>query len=352
MKLSLARSRGQIVADYLGGSWRERQPPLAISPSDLELITTLLYDSGAAGLAWWRIRESELKTTAHGELLHQGYRLQALQSAINEERIMTAFRLLRDVGIEPILIKGWSVARLYPHPTLRAYGDVDLLVKPADYLAAREVLNGDEPGAWWVDLHRSLFELRDQSIDELFERSLIVDLQESKVRVLCAEDNLALLAIHLFKHGAWRPSWLCDIGALIESLPAEFDWNLSFGSNKRRAAWISTAVLLAHELLGANINKVPVEVRNKQVPAWLTDAVLKQWSTLWHRDHLPIQPRPLMANSLRSAKTFLREVRERWPDPIVATFNLEGRVNNFPRLPYQLVAFFSQATRFVFSNFY
>ena len=50
MKLPLARSRGQIVADFLGGSWRERPPPLAISPGDLELITTLIYDSGAAGL--------------------------------------------------------------------------------------------------------------------------------------------------------------------------------------------------------------------------------------------------------------------------------------------------------------
>src|SRR5439155_15351053 len=177
---SIARHRGQIVADFLARSWRETPPPLDIPTDELELITALLFDSGGVGLAWWCIRESDLKKTSHGTLLHQGYRLQALRSAMQEERTENIFRLLRDAGIEPILIKGWSVARLYPHPTLRAYGDVDLLVKPADYLAASEILNGHEPGAWWVDLHRSLFELQDQSIDELFERSIIVDLQESK----------------------------------------------------------------------------------------------------------------------------------------------------------------------------
>ena len=345
MNPSTSRYRGQLVADFLAGSWRNEQARLEIPYADFEALATLLYNAGAAGIAWWRIRESRLKTTPQGELLHQGYRLQALQSAINEERITGAFCLLRDAVIEPILIKGWSIARLYPHPTLRAYGDVDLLVSPADFRAARELLN--QAGVWWVDLHSELSELEGRSVSELFARSHTLDLQQNKVRVLCPEDNLALLARHLFKHGAWRPLWLCDIGVLIESLPATFDWNLSFGSDKRRAEWISSAILLAHELLGANIDKVPMEVRSKRVPEWLTDAVLKQWSTLWHRDHLPIQPRPLMANSLGGAKTFLREVRERWPDPIVATFNLEGRVNNFPRLPYQVVAFFSQATRYV-----
>src|SRR2546427_7381047 len=100
-------------------------------------------------------------------------------------------------------------------------------------------------------------------------------------------------------------------------------------------------------MLCGNIAEGPREAGPTPVPESVAEAGPKQSSTPWHRDHLPIQPRPLMANSLRSAKTLLKEVRERWPDPIVATFNLEGRVNNFPRLPYQVVAFFSQATRYL-----
>ena len=350
MNSSIARHRGQIVADFLARSWREIPPPLDIPTDELELITALLFDSGGAGLAWWRIRESDLKITSHGTLLHQGYRLQALRSAIQEERTENAFRFLRNAGIEPLLIKGWSVARLYPHPTLRAYGDIDLLVRPEQFTAASEMLRRAEANTWWIDLHKGLSELEDRSTEELFERSRTVDLKETSVRVLCPEDNLALLAIHLFKHGAWRPSWLCDIAVIVESLQPDFDWGLCFGSNEQRAGWIASAIVLAHQLLKADIDKVPLQMRIKHVPEWLIDAVFRQWGNLLELQHLPVQPRRLLAHSLGSPRRLLREIFARWPDPIVATFNLRGRVNNFPRLPYQLSAFALQAGRYLVTS--
>ena len=350
MKSSTHRLQGQLVANFLAGSWRPKQAPLDDSLSDLERITTLLNNSGSTGLAWWRIRESNLKTSSCAEVLHQGYRLQALQTPINEERIVTAYRLLRDAGVEPILIKGWSAARFYPHRTLRPYGDIDLVVRPAEFAAAREVLKRDEAATWWVDLHQGPSEIDDRSPDELFERSQMIPLKDVQVRVLADEDQLALLAIHMFKHGAWRPTWLCDIAAMVEALPAGFNGNICFGSNKRRARWIASAIALAHELLGANIAKVPSRSEAAILPAWLIDAVLKQWGNLFQTDHLPVEPRPLMADSLRHPKTLLREIRERWPDPIVATFNLSGQLNNLPRLPYQLAAFAAGAGRYLIDH--
>ena len=71
MKPSTSRSQGQLVADFLAGSWRASQARVDFSVSDLEQVTTLLYNSGGTGLAWWRIHESDLKTTQCGELLHQ-----------------------------------------------------------------------------------------------------------------------------------------------------------------------------------------------------------------------------------------------------------------------------------------
>jgi hypothetical protein len=350
MKSPNYRLQGQLVADFLAGCWRAEQAPLEESLSDLERITTLLYNSGGTGLAWWRIRESDLKTSPCGELLHQGYRLQALQTPINEERIVTAYRLLRDAGVEPILVKGWSAARFYPHRTLRPYGDIDLVVRPPEYSAARAVLKRDEAGTWWVDLHQRLSEIDDRSPDELFERSQMVALKDIQIRVLSDEDQLALLAIHLFKHSAWRPTWLCDIAAMAEALPAGFDGNICFGSNKRRAIWIASAIALAHELLGANVDKVPSRGEVKTLPEWLIDAVLKQWGNLFGSDHLPVQARPLFADSLRNPRTVLKEIRERWPDPIVATFYLSGQLNNLPRLPYQLGAFTAGAGRYLIGH--
>jgi Uncharacterised nucleotidyltransferase len=346
-KSSDTRSQGQLVAGVLTGSWRAKQAPLDLSLSDLERVTALLYNSGGTGLVWWRIHETDLRTTPCGELLHHGYRLQALQTPIHEERIARAFQLLRNSAIEPILVKGWAVAQFYPHQTLRAYGDIDLVVRPHQYRAARETLMRDEAGTWWVDLHKGVSELDDRSIDGLFERSHAVVLKDVPIRVLSQEDHLALLAIHLFKHGAWRPSWLCDIAAIVESLPDDFDEEICFGSNKNRGRWIASAISLSHKLLGANVERLSSSRRMVELPEWLVRAVLEQWGNLFQTDHLPVQPRPLLASALGSPRTLFKEIRERWPGPIVATFNLRGQLNNFPRLPYQFGAFATQAVAYL-----
>src|SRR5215831_16023874 len=135
---------GDVVATSLHGSWRSSPPSeLRISTDELDEITPLLYDSGAAGLGWWRIRETDLRGTPSGELLHQAFRLQALQAGIHQTKIQKIFRLMRAVGVEPILLKGWAIARLYPHAALRPYGDIDLFVRPQDFRAAGRVIESE-----------------------------------------------------------------------------------------------------------------------------------------------------------------------------------------------------------------
>jgi hypothetical protein len=298
----------------------------------------LLYNSGSAGLAWWRIRQSEFANTTPGELLHQGYRLQALQSAMQEERIGVAFGLLRDAGIEPILLKGWAVARRYAHRTLRPYGDIDLIVRPDDFARARAILDRSETPTWWIDLHQSLVELDDRSVDALFQRSRMETHKGVQVRILSDEDHLALLAMHFFKHSGWRPSGLCDVAVMVESLSDSFDW-------------IASALVLAEQLLGADIDQTPKTLRSHKAPAWLLDTVLKQWGNLRPADSsLPGQPLPVFMYSLRDPRTLLRQVWGRWPDPITATLNLRAQPNNWPRLPYQLGAFITRAGQSLFDH--
>jgi len=56
-----------------------------------------------------------------------------------------------------------------------------------------------------------------------------------------------------------------------------------------------------------------------------------------------------MSFTLRQRRNILKGILERWPDPITATFNLQGSVNNFPRLPYQLADFLRIGVRFIFT---
>jgi hypothetical protein len=103
---------------------------------------------------------------------------------------------------------------------------------------------------------------------------------------------------------------------------------------------------LAARLLGASLDAVPAE-RIEKVPQWLSENVLQQWGRLLDPQHLPVQPRPLIAQSWSSPRKFLREVRERWPDPVTATFALRGSMNGFPRLPYQMAAFATQTIKYL-----
>jgi len=340
--------KGNLIATVLSGGWRSSPcQPLKLSVAELDEITPLLCASGAAALAWRRISNTDLEQASSAEVLHQAYRLQALQSAIHEQHIEKVFRLLRAASVDAVLAKGWAAAGFYTSRDLRPSGDIDICVRPADFQRAQKVLSGPEANDCWVDLHKSFSEIGDRASDDIFARSKVVPLGHQEIRILGPEDHLALLCIHLLKHGAWRPLWLCDIAAAVESLPAPFDWNIFLGRVRRRADWIACSLGLAHRLLGARIEHLPLKPEVTEVPEWLAHGVLGHWSTLFPANHLPITAAPLMANNLRTGRNIVKGVIERWPDPITATFNLQGKFNNFPRLPYQFADFILMVTRYL-----
>ena len=129
---------GRRVADLLAGAWRGSAQTadgnLRLSAAELTEIVPLLCESGAGALAWWQIRNTQLASTAPGQELQEVYRLFRLSALIHEREIAHVLSLLRAEGIEPVLIKGWAIARLYPEPGLRPYGDIDLCIRP-DQLA-------------------------------------------------------------------------------------------------------------------------------------------------------------------------------------------------------------------------
>ena len=164
--------------------------------------------------------------------------------------------LLRAVGVEPLLAKGWAAVRLYPEPGLRPYGDIDLWVRPEQHPVALAALSGPAGQRCRVDLHDRFAQL-DCTWQDVYERSRLEQLGEVEVRLLGAEDHLRLICIHMLGHGAWRPVWLCDIAAAVESLPEDFDWARCLHGHPRRAQWIVCAIGLARQVLGARCGGGP-----------------------------------------------------------------------------------------------
>src|SRR5262249_56305882 len=132
---------------------------------------------------------------------------------VEERRVAGAVARLQAAGVEPLLAKGWAIARLYPRPGLRPYGDLDLYVRPSDYATARTAL--DAAGTIAVDLHRGLADLDDRDHEVVLGRAAVEHAAGVPVRVLAAEDHLRLLCRHFLRHGGSPPVWLCDVGLLF-----------------------------------------------------------------------------------------------------------------------------------------
>lgn len=323
-----AKARGQAIAAVLAGVWRDASPP----PPPFEEITPLLLASGSAALAWHRIRNTDLRTSDAAFELQQAYRLHTLQSALHDRSLKELVLFLRSSGLDPLLGKGWAIARLYPEPGLRPYGDFDLFVPAEAYGAVAAALRRPGAPSSEVDLHRGAADLDDRGFDDLYGRSQMLGLGDAEVRVFGPEDHLRLLCLHMFRHGAWRPLWLVDVAVALESRPADFDWDYCLSGDRRCADWTACAIGLAHQLLGARVSDTPVEGRARNLPRWLVPTVLEQWG----RGQLPHGVRRPMSSYLRSPAGVLDALRVRWPNAIEATVGMHGEFNNLPRLPFQL----------------
>ncbi len=225
------------------------------------------------------MRSSELRTSAAAHELRQAYRHYTLQNARAEHQIVQAITRLRSAGVEPLLVKGWAVARLYPERGLRPHGDIDLCVRPEQHTAAVAALAAPTAEPVAVDLHKGLAQLHRPSLDDVYGRSQLVPLGDIDVRILGPEDHLRYMCIHMLCHGLHRALWLCDVAVVLESLRVDFDWRYLLQGDRRRAGWVASTVCLAHQLLGARLDGIPAEERDRHVPRWLLPSVLSQWST-------------------------------------------------------------------------
>jgi hypothetical protein len=339
-------NRGTLVSRTLRQSWRTHRTDVCpLTTEQLESVTPLLYESGAAGLGWWSIRDTDLRETPSGELLHQAFRLLALRARAHETEIENLFRLFREANVEVIVVKGWAIARSYPEPALRPYGDIDLVVRPSDFEDAARVLQSKDARNYFTDLQVQMFELADRPIEEIFSRSQLVRCGEESVRVLAPEDHFALLSIHLLKHAAWRPLWLCDIGMLLDTMSDDFDWDMCLGRNKRRANWILSVAGLAHVLLDAGVRDEAVAARVKQVPDWLVGHVLKNWETPFANLQSPLKHRAPIRSYLKHPPGLLKDLARRWPDPILATVTVNGIFAKRKRMRYQFGNWLLRAAR-------
>jgi len=290
-----------VIASVLAGSWRADPPATQVRPDDLAGVTPLLVATGAAGLAWrtTKLRPDLVKIA---EPLHRAWLLEVGRDRFRDEMVATLAAAAEAKGIEVLIYKGWAAARSYPGPGLRPSGDIDVIVSPEDAPAAAEIA-ASVPGIA-LDIHRSPPSGLGTS-GELLARADQITVDGARIAVPAPADHMLMSVWHMFKHGAWRPLWLCDIAVMLESSPDE-----SPAADEPYASWWSVATGLAATMLEARSEP-------RSAPGWARRTVAEEWGSLQFRAYGPLAA-TLRASPLKAAN----ELPARLPNRLAATVAL------------------------------
>jgi hypothetical protein len=324
---------GQLTSRALTGAWRISIPTSSLTSAEIVTITPLALSASTAALVWRGINAPDLPES---ENLKAAYRYNALNAALHEIEVTDIFDRMRSVGIEPILFKGWGLARLYPDAGFRPYGDLDLWIRPEELESATWALpTGDR--VYCVELHTSFYESYQRSFDELTIRSQLVRLNNVDIRLPCAEDHLRFICLHFLFHGGWRPLWLCDIALMIESRGADFDWDRCLSGKRKYADWVACVIGLAHQLLGADIGGTPVTKRARNLPRWLAPAILRQWGEgpgMSFTEQFSFS----LKRELRRPLALPKRIKSHWRNPVQASVEMDAWLDDRWRMPLQAAA--------------
>lgn len=335
---------GRDIARVLRGAWRHDAGPLDMSAGELAPCVDALVRSGAGALAWHRLRSVAWRAAPELQPLRAAHHTDRLRSALAARRVATVVGGMREADIDVVLLKGWSAAVHYADPGLRPLGDIDLLVRERDGVTARARAADLEVGPPPIDLHTSLLDLTDRTVDALFERSVTISLGDGAVRVLGREEQLRHLCLHFFRHAGARPLWLCDIAASLEAMPGDFDWARCLAGDSRLSERVVAAVGLAEQLLGARPSRPLPTPWRRHMPSWLPRAVLDGWGA-------PFDPRVFrptaMSLSIRTPGELLPALWRRWPNPIEATVQRQAPLGGIWRPLVQLHEAAVRALRFI-----
>ena len=256
-------------------------------------------------------------------------RFRILEFKVKELHLEKIWNEFEAAGFQPILIKGWAAARVYPEPFRRQYTDVDLVIAPDRY---REALKFSREMAQKlpVDLHEGPRHLDDFSFEELYAGTVTEKCGSARIRMLRPEDHLRVLCVHWLTDGGAYREKLWDIYYAVDRRPSNFDWGrLLDKTSLRRRRWIVCTIGLAHKYLGLDIKDTPVAVEAKNLPGWLTRTVESEWAS-----EIKLIPLDMCR---KDRKTFWQQLKKRIPpNPIHATVMEEGEFDKKFRFHYQI----------------
>ncbi|MBE6923734.1 MAG: hypothetical protein E7466_00640 [Ruminococcaceae bacterium] len=160
---------------------------------------------------------------------------------------------LRKNGVRALVVKGIVCRNLYPKPDHRCSGDEDVLCGEEGFRACHKAMLsfGMEPGGdlslesyevpymkndspLYIELHKTLFARNsdvfndyNRFFEDVFHRSVDVEIRGMKVATMCPTDHMFYLIIHAFKHflhSGFGIRQVCDIALFANAYGSQIDW--------------------------------------------------------------------------------------------------------------------------------
>jgi Uncharacterised nucleotidyltransferase len=219
------------------------------------------------------------------QLLREDYRAGAQQSLRLTSELLKLLALFEAHGIPALPLKGPTLAAIaYGNLSLRQFDDLDILIREADLLRAKDIfiaqgyqaeldLAGTREAAFLRSQYEYHFERDDGEVlvglhyhirpryfsfalapEILWERRKAVQVAGKQIWSMSLEDHILTLCVHGTHHYWGRLAWLCDIAELIRH-HHDIQWSQllerAAGLGNQRALLLGLS--LANDLLGAAV---------------------------------------------------------------------------------------------------
>ena len=218
-----------------------------ITPKEAGMLIALAEKQAISGLIIDALIKKDVRMEQMTFLEAFGYLEQIKQENQRMNRGVAAFaRLMADTGTEYAVVKGQTLAALYPEPLVRMSGDIDFLIQDYQYVA--KVLNEQ----WGIELPKQmvekeiafthgdvLYELHTYLIDfgsnkhkRYWEQVLVeskpvkIKIDKEEVMVLEPTLNVVYVFLHLFFHFVKEGiglRHLCDWAVMMHHYAEEID---------------------------------------------------------------------------------------------------------------------------------
>ena len=257
-------------------------------------------------------------------------RWHSLQKKHHEAKVSHVFRMYRECGIEPLLIKGLASCLNYPPDVPRSLWDIDIAVSAADFSRATDLARSDEFQGYLIDVHRELRQLDSLSWNQLIENSRFIDVDGAAIRVLAPEDHLRVISVHWLTDGGAYKDKLWDIYYAIQNRPQDFDWSRCLDVvDPTRRNWILAAISIAHQYLDLKIDALPIKSEVTELSKWIKNCIEKEW-----RSGIRVTAIPSPTDDLSG---FFNQIRKRIPpNPVASTIECQGKFGRSLPVRYQL----------------